>query len=97
MDEIKNKDVVQEIQEKEVQQEIEKNRPDYSKCFAYERHKTSNGKCVCSVLTEELCKTKGKCSFFKTVEQFVDDQIKAREHNRKERQEQENMGYGYSY
>ena len=95
MDEIKNKDVVQEIQEKEVQQETVENKPDFSKCFAYERHKMSNGKCVCSVLTEELCKTKGKCSFFKTVEQFVDDQIKARERNRKNRQE--DMDYGYSY
>ena len=53
MDEIKNKDVVQEIQEKEVQQETVENKPDFSKCFAYERHKMSNGKCVCSVLTEE--------------------------------------------
>lgn len=95
MDEIKNKDVVQEIQEKEVQQETVKDKPDFSKCFAYERHKTSNGKCVCSVLTEELCKTKGKCSFFKTVQQFVDDQIKAREHNRKNGRE--DMDYGYSY
>ena len=95
MDEIKNKDVVQEIQEKEIQRETVENKPDFSKCFAYERHKMSNGKCVCSVLTEELCKTKGKCSFFKTVQQFVDDQIKAREHNRKNGQE--DMDYGYSY
>lgn len=39
-------------------------------CFGY---KTSS---YCSVLTEMVCRKKGKCSFYKTKQEFEEDLIK---------------------
>ena len=42
---------------------------DFRKCFAYpdENFKSKSG---CVALTEMICKTKGKCPFFKTKAQY---------------------------
>ena len=42
---------------------------DFRKCFAYptENFKAKSG---CVALTEIMCKTKGKCPFFKTKAQY---------------------------
>ena len=42
---------------------------DFRKCFAYptENFKAKSG---CVALTEMICKTKGKCPFFKTKAQY---------------------------
>lgn len=66
---------------------------DFTKCFAYNGHNT-NGKECCSILTEDLCKTKGKCSFYKTMKQFYDDSVAAEKRNREKRLETE---YDYIY
>lgn len=60
--------------------------PDFTKCFAYEKHKTPSGRVACKILTEELCKLNGKCSFFKTQEQFnadkrIADELYKKKHN----------------
>ena len=45
------------------------NAVDYRKCFAYpDENFTSKSGCV--ALTEMMCKTKGKCPFFKTKAQY---------------------------
>ena len=56
------------------------NAVDFTKCFAYptENLKSKSG---CVALTEMMCKTKGKCPFFKTkaqydVEQYIDGGVK---------------------
>ena len=45
------------------------NAVDYRECFAYpaENFKAKSG---CVALTEMMCKTKGKCPFFKTKAQY---------------------------
>ena len=45
------------------------NATDFRKCFAYpdENFKSKSG---CVALTELMCKTKGKCPFFKTKAQY---------------------------
>lgn len=43
----------------------------YESCFAYPEAKTYDS--GCTILTEMLCKTKGKCNFFKTKEQYEKD------------------------
>lgn len=45
------------------------NAVDFTKCFAYpdENFKSKSG---CVALTEMMCKTKGKCPFFKTKAQY---------------------------
>lgn len=61
---------------------------DFTKCFAYEKHLSGNNKC-CSALTEDVCKSKGKCNFFKTVEQYYKDVSNAEKRNREKRLEKE--------
>lgn len=41
---------------------------DFNKCFA-----NGGEECNCEILTEKLCKTKGRCKFFKTKEQYEKD------------------------
>lgn len=41
------------------------------KCFAY-----NDSSCECDILTELLCETKGKCSFYKPEKQFKKEQDK---------------------
>lgn len=55
-----------EIKERETSAE---NAIDFKKCFAYpdENFKAKSG---CVALTELMCKTKGKCPFFKTKAQY---------------------------
>ena len=60
----------------------------FTDCFAYGKHKTNDG-ASCSVLTEDLCKKKGKCSFYKTEKQFYDDMVAAEKRNREKRLEEE--------
>ena len=45
------------------------NATDYRKCFAYPA-KNFKAKSGCGALTEMMCKTKGKCPFFKTKAQY---------------------------
>ena len=45
---------------------------EFAKCFAH----GENGR-HCMILTEDLCRTKGKCPFFKTQEQFMKDSLHA--------------------
>lgn len=40
----------------------------FRNCFAY-------GENECSALTEMLCKTKGKCRFYKTQKQYDKEQL----------------------
>lgn len=51
------------------------NAVDYLKCFAYpaENFKSKSG---CVALTEMMCKTKGKCPFFKTKAQYYVEHYK---------------------
>lgn len=44
-----------------------KNAIDFTKCFAY---LIENLKSDCVILNEMMCKTKGKCPFFKTKAQY---------------------------
>ena len=48
----------------------------YKNCFAYENNAISVERERCIALTELLCKTKGKCPFFKTKEQHIKDKLK---------------------
>ena len=43
----------------------------YKNCFAYD--KRFMGKNGCRILKEMFCKTKGKCSFYKSTEQYLKD------------------------
>ena len=61
---------------------------DFTKCFAHNGHLNNEKEC-CSILTEDLCKTKGKCRFFKTHKQFYDDMVAAEKRNREKRLEAE--------
>lgn len=44
-------------------------------CFGYKKGK-------CNILTELVCKNGGKCSFYKTKEQFRKDAQRAEEKNK---------------
>ena len=63
-----------EIKERETSVENE-NAIDYRKCFAYptENFKAKSG---CGALTEMMCKTEGKCPFFKSKDLFHQETIK---------------------
>lgn len=45
----------------------------FSNCFAY-------GEAECGILTEKLCR-KGKCKFFKTAEENINEQKQCKEQN----------------
>ena len=45
----------------------------YENCFAYKKECTVGEVTECTALTEMLCKTKGKCKFYKSKEQYWKD------------------------
>lgn len=45
----------------------------YENCFAYKKECTVWEVTECTALTEMLCKTKGKCKFYKSKEQYWKD------------------------